>query len=64
MFNSAAEEISQWAARCRDWAKAARTKDQRLMLQSMERLLSEAAMDAQTDLDLTGIPRPFAPTKS
>jgi hypothetical protein len=64
MFNSAAEEISQWAERCRIWARSARTKEQRLMLQSMERLLSQSAADAHHDLDVTCIPRPFAPTKS
>lgn len=62
MLNSAAEEISQWAERCRVWAIGARTREQRLMLHSLEMLLSQAAVDAEPDLDR--IPRPFMSTKS
>jgi len=64
MFNSAAEEISQWAERCRVWADGAQTGEQRLMLRSLEELLNKAALDAQQDWDADCIPRPFAPTKS
>ena len=62
MFNSAAEEISQWADRCRAGALRARSSEQRLTLQGLERLLSQAAVEAEQDFDcLSG---PFAPTKS
>lgn len=61
MFGSAAKEISQWAERCRVWADAARTPEQRKMLQSMESLLSQAAVDAQRNVDLDSVPRPLIP---
>jgi hypothetical protein len=60
MFESVAEEIGHWANRCHAWAQGARTTEQRSMLQSLERLLSQAAADAQRDLDLN---TPIAPTK-
>jgi len=63
MFKSAAEEISQWAAQCRRWAREARSRDQRLMLHNLERLLSQAALDAEDALDVDRL-RPFASTKS
>ena len=49
MFKSAAEEISQWADHCRRWATDARTREQRLTLQSLERLLDDAAIEAEQD---------------
>jgi hypothetical protein len=64
MFKSAAEEISQWADQCRRWARGARTTEQRLTLQSWERLFSLAAMEAEEDFDLGYGSRPRAPTKS
>jgi hypothetical protein len=60
MFESVAEEIGHWADRCQVWAQGARTREQRSMLQSLERLLSQAAADAQRDLDLN---TPIVPTK-
>lgn len=63
-FGSAAEEISQWAERCRVWADAARTREQRLMLHSLEMVLSKAAMEAQQELSTVPFPPPLAPTKS
>ncbi len=47
MFKSAAEELSQWADQCRRWARGARTREQRLTLQSLERLLDDAAIEAE-----------------
>ena len=64
MFKSAAEEISQWANQCRRWARDARTRDQKLMLQNLERLLSRAALDAEATLELDGLLRPLASGKS
>jgi len=64
MFKSAAEEISQWADQCRRWARGARTRDQKLMLQNLERLLSQAALDAEGALELDYAPRPLASGKS
>ncbi|HUI13675.1 MAG TPA: hypothetical protein VL048_09450 [Xanthobacteraceae bacterium] len=49
MFKSAAEELTQWADQCRRWAKGARTREQRLTLQSLERLLDDAAIEAELD---------------
>ena len=63
-FSSAAEEISQWAERCRVWADAARTREQRLMLHSLEMVLSKAAVEAQQELNETQFPPPFAPSNS
>ena len=64
MFKSAAEEISQWADQCRRWAREARTRDQKMMLQNLERLLSQAALDADGALDLDGVLRPLASSES
>ncbi len=61
MFKSAAEEMNQWADQCRRWAKGARTRDQRLTLQSLERLLDDAAIEAEQD---AGENAPLAPTQS
>lgn len=58
---SAAKEISQWAERCRNWAGIARTRDQQIMLHSLEMVLSKAAAEAQ---DAEGVSRPMAVTKS
>jgi hypothetical protein len=62
MFKSAADEISQWADQCRRWALGARTREQRLTLQSLETLLNQAAGDAGLDLEMDS-PRPLAPKK-
>ena len=56
MLNSAAEEISQWAERCRVWAEGARTAEQRAMMQSLESVLSQAAKDAQRNLHADSLP--------
>jgi hypothetical protein len=64
MFKSAAEEISQWADQCRRWAREAHSRDQKLMLQNLERLLSQAALDAEDALDVDRVLRPLASTKS
>jgi hypothetical protein len=47
MFKSAAEEISQWADQCRRWANGARTREQRSTLRSLEKLLFDAAVEAE-----------------
>ncbi|HEX4409718.1 MAG TPA: hypothetical protein VH206_13180 [Xanthobacteraceae bacterium] len=60
-LSSAAKEISQWAERCRTWATAARTREQKIMLHSLEMVLSKAAAEAE---DTEGLSRPFAMTKS
>jgi hypothetical protein len=64
MPKSAAAEMSEWADRCRRWARAAHTREQRQMLQSLERLLDEAALGADDDLDIERDPRPRVPTNS
>lgn len=65
MFKSAAEEITQWADQCRRWARRARSKEQRLMLQNWERLFSEAAVvEAQRELEIGYGRSPHAPSKS
>ena len=64
MPKAAAVEISEWADRCRRWARAAHTREQRQMLQSLERLLDEAALGAEDDLDIERDPRPRVPTNS
>jgi len=51
MFKSAAEEIGEWADRCRRWACRAQSSEQRLMLQSWERLFSQAEIDAEESFD-------------
>ena len=64
MSKSAAAEMSEWADRCRRWARAAHSREQRLMLQSLERLLSEAALEAEDDLDIEPDSRPLLPRNS
>ena len=63
MVKSAADEISEWADQCRRWAKRARTQDQRRTLQCLERLLDDAALEAELNLS-AGPSRSFARTKS
>jgi hypothetical protein len=63
MFKTAADEISEWADQCRRWASGARTREQRLTLQSLERLLEDAAFDAEQEWDADASP-PVAPIKS
>jgi len=64
MFKSAAEEIGQWANQCRRWARGAHTREQRLVLQSLERILSQAALDAEDGLDIQRAPRPATSSNS
>jgi hypothetical protein len=64
VFKSAAEEISQWADRCGRWAREARSRDQKLMLQNLERILSQAALDAENTLEFDCVLRPLASGKS
>jgi len=47
MFKSAAEELGEWADRCRRWARRAQSNEQRLMLQSWERLFNQAETEAE-----------------
>jgi hypothetical protein len=49
MFKSAAEELGEWADRCRRWARRAQSNEQRQVLQSFERLFSQAEFDAEED---------------
>jgi hypothetical protein len=51
MFKSAAEEIGEWADRCRRWTRRARSSEQRLVLQSWERLFDQAESDAEESFD-------------
>ena len=60
MSVSAAEELIHWADRCRNWARRARSSEHRANLQSLEKILNQAALEAEDDLDL---PRPFTPKK-
>lgn len=64
MIKSAAEEIGHWADQCRRWARDARSREQKLMLQNLERLLSQAALEAGDALDLDYVTRSLASTKS
>jgi hypothetical protein len=64
MSKSAAAEISEWAHQCRRWARAAHSREQRLMLQSLEKILSEAALEAEDDLYIERGPRPLLPRTS
>jgi hypothetical protein len=64
MIKSAAEEIGQWAAQCRRWARDARTREQKLMLQNLERLLSQAALEAGDAIETDYVARLMASTKS
>jgi hypothetical protein len=63
MFKSAAEEIGEWADRCRSWACSARSKEQRQMLQSWERLFSQAASETEENFDYGYGTTPRAPRK-
>jgi hypothetical protein len=63
MPKSAASEISEWADQCRRWARAANGREQKLMLQSLERLLNEAAFEADDNLDNECDPRAFPAAK-
>jgi len=47
MFKSAADELGEWADRCRRWARRAQSNEQRLMLQSWERLFNQAELEAE-----------------
>ena len=47
MFKSAADELGEWADRCRRWARRAQSNEQRLILQSFERLFSQAEIEAE-----------------
>jgi len=47
MFKSAADELGEWADRCRRWARRAKSNEQRLILQSFERLFSQAEFEAE-----------------
>ena len=64
MIKSAAEEIGHWADQCRRWARDARTREQKLMLQNLERLLSQAALEAEDALETDYVARLMARTKS
>ncbi len=64
MFKSAAEEIGEWADRCRLWARSARSREQRQMLQSWERLFSQAEIEAEENLGCGYGATPRAPRKS
>jgi hypothetical protein len=64
MFKSAAEEIGEWADRCRSWARSARSQEQRQMLQSWERLFSQAEIEAEESFDYGYGPPWHAPRKS
>lgn len=57
MFKSAAEEIGEWADRCRRWARRAQSSEQRLMLQNWERLFDQAAVEADDDCGYESLPR-------
>jgi len=62
LFKSAADEIGHWAEQCRRWAVTARTREHRLTLQSLGRLLGKAAAKAETEADTQPQRRP--PPKS
>jgi tRNA C32,U32 (ribose-2'-O)-methylase TrmJ len=64
MFKSAAEEIDQWADQCRRWAGSARTREQKLMMHNLQRLLSRAALDAEDMHETDCVLRPIAAAKS
>ncbi len=63
MFKSAAEEIGEWADRCRRWARSAQSKEQRLTLQSWERLFNQAEIEAEEKIDYGYGGAPHAPRK-
>ena len=58
LFKSAAEEIGHWADQCRRWAVAARSSEHRLTLQSLGRLLSQAAAKAESEDETPRHPPP------
>jgi hypothetical protein len=64
MSKTAAAEISEWADQCRRWARAAHSREQKLMLQNLEQLLNEAALGADDDLDIERDPPRFLPRNS
>jgi hypothetical protein len=64
MPKSAASEIGEWADQCRRWARAANGREQKLMLQSLEQLLNEAALEAEDNLDTERDPRALLPRNS
>jgi hypothetical protein len=47
MFKSAAEELGEWADRCRRWTLRSKSSEQRLTLQSWERLFNQAEIEAE-----------------
>jgi hypothetical protein len=57
MFKSAADELGEWADRCRRWARRAQSNEQRLMLQSFERLFSLAEIEADENCGYEPMPR-------
>jgi hypothetical protein len=57
MFKSAAQELGEWADRCRRWARRAQSNEQRLMLQSFERLFSQAEFEAEENCGYEPLPR-------
>lgn len=57
MFKSAAEEIGEWADRCRRWARRAQSSEQHLMLQSWERLFNQAEIEAEDSYGYESVPR-------
>jgi hypothetical protein len=61
MFKSAAEELGEWADRCQRWAGRAQSNEQRLMLQSFERLFSQAELEAEEKRGYE--PLPHSPRK-
>jgi hypothetical protein len=64
MFKSAADEIGEWADRCRRWARRAQSSEQRLMLQSWERLFNQAESEAEESFDCGYERLPRAPHNS
>ncbi len=58
MIKSAAEEIGEWADQCRRWAKGARTREQRSTLMGLEKLLQDAALEADDAADGPSLARP------
>jgi len=63
MLESAAEEMRQWAEQCRRWAMGARTREQGRTLRGLEKILRQAASEAERDLNRKSA-RPLARTKS
>jgi hypothetical protein len=63
MFKSAAEELGEWADRCRRWARRAKSSEQRLMLQSWERLFDQAESEASEKFEYRCEPLARTPRK-